>query len=641
MRNALMFICLMVLAAATATADWNRAGLYGADVRSLVIDPRNPDVVYLGTSQGEVYVSRNGGESWSDPRNGIPFPGYVVDNLIVDGKGRLWAASWGLWGGGAIAVSSDGGIKWQRRDGGLDDFSVRALAVDDADPDLLVAGGLTGIYRSSDAGKSWEKISDQENVESLAIDPRDSKRIYVGTWRQAFRTEDGGKSWALVANGMVLDTDVFSINLDPKNPDNLWISTCGWVYSSFDRGENWTRYKEGFNNRRIQAIALDANHDSWVYAGSVAGLYRTQDLGKSWQLVGDESLVVKAIAVTAERPERIILGTEGDGVYVSKDGGATFLRSCKGLYNVRVAAVQPDLTEKGRIYAAVYFGGSASGLYVSHDGGESWDRLNKTKLPEILSLVVRREESPKFLAGTEKGFFVSDDGADWVQAEPAAVPLRVEKILPYNRDRLFAATAEGVYTSKDAGRSWYPLGQSPDHALDLAIGRLGDKPALYALTASGLSLFDGGTWLPIDDAPSRGRTLAIRDGSLSEEVVIAGLQGVKSGHVDEEHRWHDTEMPALGFAAVYQTDQGAGRTVVLASRQRSEMFMSGLRGEAWRSLSLPVRSTDVISVTADPFSSRRLFVGTGGQGIFIYQGDLAGEASAALPSGDHLGGGTK
>src|SRR5712664_3220635 len=129
MRKVLAFLAMLVVAA-PVFGQWRRAALYGADVRALIIDPANPDTLYLGTSGGEVYVSNDAGKSWQNPRNSVPFPGYVVDSLVIDRNGRLWAACWGLWGGGVIAVSDDRGRSWELRNVGPDDFSVRAIAID-------------------------------------------------------------------------------------------------------------------------------------------------------------------------------------------------------------------------------------------------------------------------------------------------------------------------------------------------------------------------------------------------------------------------------------------------------------------------------------------------------------------------------
>src|SRR5215212_10775526 len=152
-----LFLLVIVVVTTTASAQWRRAGLFGADVRALIADPAAPDTLYLGTSGGEVYVSHDGAKSWTSPRGGVPFPGYVVDTLTLDRDGRLWAACWGLWGGGVIAVSDDRGKTWTRRDAGLEDYSVRAIAVDPRDADFVVVGGLTGVYRSTDAGANWTR----------------------------------------------------------------------------------------------------------------------------------------------------------------------------------------------------------------------------------------------------------------------------------------------------------------------------------------------------------------------------------------------------------------------------------------------------------------------------------------------------
>ncbi|HJQ39201.1 MAG TPA: hypothetical protein VKB93_18840, partial [Thermoanaerobaculia bacterium] len=545
MRKLLILLAISILTTPLA-AQWRRAGLFGADVRALISHPSNPDVLFLGTSGGEVYVSRDGAKSWSSPRNGIPFPSYVVDNLMLDRDGRLWAASWGLWGGGVIAVSNDGAKTWERRDKGLENFSVRAIAIDPNDANFLVAGGLTGVYRSVDGGASWAKISDQENVESLAIDPKNRDRMYIGTWRQGWRTDDGAKTWKHIANGMVLDTDMFSITIDPERPENIWVATCGWVYNTTNAGDLWTRYRDGFNNRRIHDVEVDPCDKNTVYAGSVAGLYRSDDNGKSWYVVSEENLVVNSVVLHSQRPQRIILGIEGDGVYVSDDRGRTFRRSSDGLHNLRITTIAPDPFEKNRVYAAVAFGGTASGIYRSDDAGKTWARASNTALPEVLSIdiAIEADADVKLIAGTEKGFFWSKDAQEWTQAEPATFPIRVEKVLRFNRLRAFAATAEGVFTSRDGGKSWYRLAGAKNRAVDIAIGSLAGKKALYALTAAGVEVFDGEKWNAITDAPARGRTIALRN----DLVFIAGTQGVKAGTIDASLRWQTVEAPDAQYA---------------------------------------------------------------------------------------------
>src|SRR5207248_284894 len=212
---------------------------------------------------------------------------------------------------------------WARRDAGLEDFSVRAIAIDPHDADYVLIGGLTGVYRSTDGGGSWEKISDQINVESLALDPRTHDRIYVGTWRQGTRSDDGGKTWYTIS---------------------------------------------------------------------------------------DESLVVNTIALHPQRPGRVILGVEGDGVYISNDNAKTFTRACDGLRNLTITSIAADAAQPKNVYAAVAFGGSSSGIYRSTDAGATWKKLPTNDLPQILSLVITEDAEVKFVAGTEKGFFWSADG---------------------------------------------------------------------------------------------------------------------------------------------------------------------------------------------------------------------------------------
>ncbi|HEX7151139.1 MAG TPA: YCF48-related protein [Thermoanaerobaculia bacterium] len=618
-----LILFIVVLLATPAFAQWRRAGLYGADVRALIVDPNEPDTLYLGTSSGEVYYSVDGAKTWLNPRNGIPFPNHVVDNLVIDRAGRLWVAAWGLWGGGVIAVSNDRGRTWTRRDAGLEDFSVRAIALDQKDPNYVVVGGLTGVYRSKDGGEQWQKISEQINVESLAIDPRSRERIFVGTWRQGWRTDDGGKNWKHIANGMVLDTDMFSITIDAKNPDNMWVATCGWVYNTKNSGDLWTRYRDGFNNRRIHAVEIDPCNADTVYAGSVAGLYRSEDHGKSWYVVSDEGLVINSIVLHPQRPNRIILAVEGDGVYVSHDRGKTLKRTADGLHNLRITSVVADPVEKDRVYAAVAFGGQASGIYSSEDAGKTWAKMSHgATLPEVLSLTVAPEPDAevRFFAGTEKGFFFSKDGKEWTQAEPSSFPLRVAKVVRFNRNRYFAATSEGVFTSKDGGQNWYRLADSDRRTVDIAIGNVGGKQALFALTSDGVKVYDSGRWAPVADAPSQGRTLAVRNVAGGQLVFVAGAHGVKSGRIDDERRWQPVEAPDAQYASVLSGTRSAGQMLFLTSRQQREILVGDANENDWLELVMPTRNTEVTAVSPDPFAGDRYYVATLGEGVYVYEG---------------------
>jgi photosystem II stability/assembly factor-like uncharacterized protein len=620
MRKLLILLSLVILAS-PVSADWRRAGLFGADVRALIADSTDPDLLFLGTSGGQVYMSTDGAKTWTNPRNGIPFPGYVVDNLVIDRNGRLWAACWGLWGGGVIAVSDDHGQTWTRRDTGLEDVSVRAIAIDPNDADFVLAGGLDGVYKSIDSGVTWEKLSPHENVESLAIDPRNRDTIYVGTRRQGWRSDDGGKLWKHIDNGMVLDTDMFGISFNPSDPDNIWVATCGWVYNTTNRGDQWTRYRDGFNNRRIHDVEVDPCDPNTVYAGSVAGLYRSDDTGKTWYTVSNEEMVVNSIVLHPQRPDRIIVGIEGDGVYVSQDRAKTFTRVSDGLHNLRITAIVPDPIKKDRVFASVAFGGSASGIYRSDDAGRNWERVSTTHLPEVLSITVATEKNAevKYMAGTEKGFFWSNDAAEWTQAEPANTPLRVNKILRFNRTRSFAATSEGVFTTRDAGKTWYRLAGADSRTVDIALGDLGGKRALFALNGSGISVFDGDTWATVVNAPSTGKTIAIRTVAGVEYVFVAGAQGVKAGWINTDGQWVPSEAPNAQYASVYGSTRSTDHVLFLTSRQQREILVGTPDQSDWLQLVLPSLNTEVTTIAPDP-NSDRFYVGTVGEGVFVYDG---------------------
>jgi len=305
-----------------------------------------------------------------------------------------------------------------------------------------------------------------------------------------------------------------------------------------------------------------------------------------------------------------------------------------------VTSVAVDPATSKHVYAAVAFGGVSSGIYESSDAGATWKKISTTKLPPVMSLAINDDPDVKFVAGTEKGFFWSSDGVDWMQGAPANAPIRVDKVIRFNQARFFAATADGVYTSRDSGKSWYRLADSDVRAVDLGVGTLGEKPALFALTANGVTVFDGERWWPIDDAPAKGRTIALRSVNGSPMIFVAGMQGVHAGRVDVDRKWHEAEAPDAQHAAVFTATRSKDDVVFLTSRQQRDVLISAGNDAEWNAFPLPSRTAEVTSVAVDPFDANRLYFGTLREGLFVFEGTAQKyepkkplEASAAAGSG--------
>src|SRR5215510_1557550 len=180
--------------------DWRTTGPPGGDVRGLVVDPSNPDRFYLGTLDGQIYTSSDAGKQWQLLYN-FGKPRMFVDHIIVDPRDSkvLYVGAHRHNEPGGFFKSTDGGLTF-RQSTQLKNEALHSLAQSDSNPDTLIAGTFTGIFRSDDAGDSWKQLPTQStqgliHVESLAIDPRTTDTIYAGTFYLPYKSEDGGKSW--------------------------------------------------------------------------------------------------------------------------------------------------------------------------------------------------------------------------------------------------------------------------------------------------------------------------------------------------------------------------------------------------------------------------------------------------------------
>jgi photosystem II stability/assembly factor-like uncharacterized protein len=438
---------LALLAAKPARAlddsTWRSVPLHGGEIHTLAFSPLDADVVLAGTAAGQVYLSRDAGASWRHAGRPFPLPGWVVASLQFDPnrQGRVWAALRGVWGGGAVVRSDDLGATWDQR-ALLPRDEIFSLALVPGEEGRLLLGTRVGVLGSSDAGESWRHLSagqaDLVEVSSLLVAPHQPQTVLAGTFRRAFRSDDGGATWRGVFDGMVLDSQVFTLTPVPGSPAEVWASTCGWVYRSGDLGEHWSRFKGGLSERRTPSFQVLPS--GRLLAGTVGGVYTSDDGGTSWGRRTRDDLTILAIAYHPRRPQVVLAGTEGSGVWRSNDGGDTFAPAYRGIAAPRVTALTAG---PGEVVAAVAHGGPASGIYVSTDGGRRF--LHQlSQIPTVLALASNGKEA---WAATEQGLWTRREGL-WERVEEVPAD-RFERVVTGSNGRVVARGASVSYERLD------------------------------------------------------------------------------------------------------------------------------------------------------------------------------------------------
>ena len=320
-----LFVLMLGLglgAAPMRALNWFPLGPYGGDARTFAADPTDSKHLYLGTANGWVYESRNGGESWIRLSQLAQRNDLIIDHILPDAKNPnhlIVGAFTADRPDGGVFVSNDGGKTWTD-DKQMHGQSVLALAQAASDPNVIIAGTLQGVFRSSDDGLHWSQISpvgstEIHEVESLAIDPKTPSVIYAGTWHLPWKTVDGGAHWVNIKTGIIEDSDVFSIVVDPTQPQIVYASACSGIYKSTNAAAEFKKV-QGIPStaRRTRKLAQDPTHLQTVYAGTTEGLYRTLDGGHVWDRLTGADVIINDVYVDPHNSSHVLLATDRGGV---------------------------------------------------------------------------------------------------------------------------------------------------------------------------------------------------------------------------------------------------------------------------------------------------------------------------------------
>jgi photosystem II stability/assembly factor-like uncharacterized protein len=481
---AICLICSMSLWA----AQWAVMGPDGGDVRSMAYDPQNPDRVFLGTSTGVIFVSDNGGQDWSRFAHLGTGDEYVLDHIVVNPQNSniMYVSAWSAQSQqlGDVFRTNDGGKTWQTLPA-MHGKSIRAMAMSASNPKILVTGALDGVFRTNNGGNDWERMSpasqaEIKNIESIAVDPKDPNVVYAGTWHLAWKTADGGANWQHINKGMIDDSDVFSIIVDQSNPANVFASACSGIYKSVTAGEQFSKIQGiPFSARRTRVLKQDPGNPNIVYAGTTEGLWKTMDLGKTWKRISNPEIVVNDVFIDPRNSNHVLLATDRSGV-LALNGTGAWTASNHGYTHRYVTAIVADQKDPNTVYVGLVNDREFGGVFFSRDNGQHWQQKS-AGLGGKDVFTLKQANSGALVAGTNHGSYLLErTGTEWHAINNVVVEKTATKTVKKGSkkvqvasktstrsvldarvndieiagDRWMQATTNGLYFSKDQGKSW-------------------------------------------------------------------------------------------------------------------------------------------------------------------------------------------
>jgi len=369
-----------------------------------------------------------------------------------------------------IYKSTNDGKTWTRS-GDASLGLVQSLALHPGDKNILYAGGDAGVLQSLDRGATWNRIDhglpDGVSVTAVLLSPSNPQSLYVGVkgfinQTGVYRSSDGGSSFTLSSQG-ISGLAVSCVAVDAQNPDTLWVIANALPYQSVDRGRSWTLIEPGprpVGTPYLRNVAVSPADSRTVYLHRFDGtILRSRDGGETWVTAGNPGFTSTTLNVDPQNPDTLWLA--GQGIAKSTDGGDTWTT----LSGPASGGFYQDLAFAPSSPSTVYAAGNPDFkvLLRSLDAGASWTAVQSGLPPSLGNLAI-----DPLLAETvytfAKGdlYKTTDGGSSWTLVSNAFHNQEVQWLIAAPSGALYAAVRyDNVYESEDGGLSWSPLGAAP------------------------------------------------------------------------------------------------------------------------------------------------------------------------------------
>ena len=355
-------------------------------------------------------------------------------------------------------------LKW--RNIGPANMMGRIAAIDASNSDyrkVLIASASGGVFKSENAGITWESIFDQYgsgSIGSVKFDQNNLDVIWIGTGESAnrnssaygdgiYKSIDGGKSF--INMGLKSTHQIAEIEIHPNNSDVVFVAAVGhlWGYTgkrglfkTIDGGKSWRKIGGGLpsdNKTGCTEIVIHPNNPNIMFAGFYHRL---------------------------RQPASFISGGENGGLYKSIDGGKSWKKITKGLargssgmIDISIHLNNPDIMVMA--YEAdenLPEDEPGTGIYISYDQGESWKHLLKHAVRPFYHGQIEIDPiNPNNIYVVSRGFMISNDGGKTFSSRRWRTDGGDDHdmwIAPYDNKIMYLATDQGSRLSIDGGNTW-------------------------------------------------------------------------------------------------------------------------------------------------------------------------------------------
>lgn len=366
----------------------------GGRVTAVAGVPTNPPTLYFGGAGGGVWRTKNNGQTYENVSDGYFAVGSIGSiaiarsdpNVIYVGTGSACIRS-NVSTGRGVYKSTDAAKTWEfigLREAG----QIGAIEVHPQDPNLVYVAALghafgpnseRGVYRSKDGGENWQRVlflSDTTGAVDLTVNPENPQEIYAAMWRAE------RKPWTIISGGFE-----------------------GGIYKTKDGGDNWKKLTNGLPEGLIGKIAVSISpaNTNRLYALVEApddrgGLYRSDDSGKSFQFINDQKRLTYRpfyyTHVTADPNDENTVYVNNEGFFKSVDAGSTFTRVRTPHGDNHDMWIHPDNSN-------FIFQANDGGVNVTLDGGKTWTGQHNQATAELYHVIVDNQ-FPYWLYGEQQ-----------------------------------------------------------------------------------------------------------------------------------------------------------------------------------------------------------------------------------------------